>query len=206
MKKNKENVFIIMLGIGTVIIACIGLTFAWFSTSMSGTNGTVSATTGKVGTITFDGGSDFTTANEIDTLPWEESKTFTITVAPSTVSQTVYVWMDYTNTIPELECNVTPTASGASGDITLETTGTSKTSVGTSKTVKLVEKTFSASTSSQTVTYTLTMSIPETGVNQKENLNQVFNATLYANLGSENTAKYYNNSNPNGTTTKPSSN
>lgn len=204
--KKKDNTFIIMLGIATVVVACVGLTFAWFSTSMTGTNGIVTATTGKVGTITFDGGSDFTTANEIETLPWEESKTFTITVAPSTVSQTVYVWMDYTNTIPELECNVTPTDNGASGSVSLETTGTSKNSVGNSKTVKLVEKTFSASTSTQTVTYTLTMSIPETGVNQKQNLNQVFNGTLYANLGSEGAVKYYNNSNINGTTTKPSSN
>lgn len=204
--KKKDNTFIIMLGIATVVVACVGLTFAWFSTSMTGTNGIVTATTGKVGTITFDGGSDFTTANEIETLPWEESKTFTITVAPSTVSQTVYVWMDYTNTIPELECNVTPTDNGASGSVSLETTGTSKNSVGNSKTVKLVEKTFSASTSTQTVTYTLTMSIPETGVNQKQNLNQVFNGTLYANLGSEGAVKYYNNSNINGTTTKLSSN
>lgn len=204
--KKKDNTFIIMLGIATVVVACVGLTFAWFSTSMTGTNGIVTATTGKVGTITFDGGNDFTTANEIETLPWEESKTFTITVAPSSVSQTVYVWMDYTNTIPELECNVTPTDNGASGSVSLETTGTSKNSVGNSKTVKLVEKTFSASTSTQIVTYTLTMSIPETGVNQKQNLNQVFNGTLYANLGSEGTVKYYNNSNTNGTTTKPSSN
>lgn len=206
MNKKKDNVFIIMLGIATVVVACIGLTFAWFTTSMTGSSSSVTATTGKVGTITFDGGSDFTTANEIETLPWEESKTFTITVAPSTVSQTVYVWMDYTNTIPELECNVTPTDNGASGSVSLETTGTSKNSVGNSKTVKLVEKTFSASTSTQTVTYTLTMSIPETGVNQKQNLNQVFNGTLYANLGSEGAVKYYNNSNINGTTTKPSSN
>lgn len=204
--KKKDNTFIIMLGIATVVVACVGLTFAWFSTSMTGTNGIVTATTGKVGTITFDGGNDFTTANEIENLPWKESKTFTITVAPSSVSQTVYVWMDYTNTIPELECNVTPTDNGASGSVSLETTGTSKNSVGNSKTVKLVEKTFSASTSTQTVTYTLTMSIPETGVNQKQNLNQVFNGTLYANLGSEGAVKYYNNSNTNGTTTKPSSN
>ena len=90
-KDTKRN---IIMSIGIVLISAIGFTFAYFTTSMTGTSGIVNFNTGKVGKITFDGGVDFTTAEDIEVLPWSESKIFTITAAPSTVSQTVYVYMD----------------------------------------------------------------------------------------------------------------
>lgn len=204
MKSDKKNIFSIIIGIATVVISLVGITFAYFTTKMTGTNGLVNITSGTVGKITFDGGADFTTADEIDTLPWEESKTFTITVGPSSVKQTVYVWMDYVNTIPELTANVKDSVNGAAGDLVLGTTGASKDAPGNTRTIKLVQKTFEPSTTTQTITYTLTMGIPETGENQKENLNQIFDATLYANLGEENRTYYYNNANPNGVLNPPS--
>ncbi len=199
-KDTKRN---IIMSIGIVLISVIGFTLAYFTTSMTGTSGIVNFNTGKVGKITFDGGADFTTAEDIEVLPWSESKIFTITVAPSTVSQTVYVYMDYTNTIPELTCNVKDVTANTTSNIVLTTTGTSKTDLGTATTVKLVEKKIEPSNSIQTFTYTLTMGIPETGENQKANLNQIFNGTLYANVGVKNNLYYYNNASPNGTNSKP---
>lgn len=197
MEDKKRNIILSLFSIGIVIMIAVGLTFAYFSTSMTGTAGITSVTTGTIGKITFDGGADFQTSSEIEP-PWTESKTFTITVAPSIVSQTIYVWMDYSNTVPELTFNVSNTNDGAVGDVVLDTTGTTKT-------VKLVEKTFEASTTTQVIEYTITVTLPETGVNQNQNQGKSFNASMYANLGEEDKVYYYNESNPTGTTTKPTS-
>lgn len=197
MEDKKRNVILSLFSIGIVIMIAVGLTFAYFSTSMTGTAGITSVTTGTIGKITFDGGADFQTSSEIEP-PWTESKTFTITVAPSVVSQTIYVWMDYSNTVPELTFNVSNTSDGAVGDVVLDTTGTTKT-------VKLVEKTFEASTTTQVIEYTITITLPETGVNQNQNQGKSFSASMYANLGEEDKVYYYNESNPTGTTTKPTS-
>lgn len=197
MEDKKRNIILSLFSIGIVIMIAVGLTFAYFSTSMTGTAGITSVTTGTIGKITFDGGADFQTSSEIEP-PWTESKTFTITVAPSVVSQTIYVWMDYSNTVPELTFNVSNTSDGAVGDVVLDTTGTTKT-------VKLVEKTFEASTTTQVIEYTITVTLPETGVNQNQNQGKSFNASMYANLGEEDKVYYYNESNPTGTTTKPTS-
>lgn len=197
MEDKKRNVILSLFSIGIVIMTAIGLTFAYFSVKMTGTAGITNITTGTIGKITFDGGADFQTSSEIEP-PWTESKTFTITVAPSVVSQTIYVWMDYSNTVPELTFNVSNTSDGAVGDVVLDTTGTTKT-------VKLVEKTFEASTTTQVIEYTITITLPETGVNQNQNQGKSFSASMYANLGEEDKVYYYNESNPTGTTTKPTS-
>lgn len=197
MEDKKRNIILSLFSIGIVIMIAVGLTFAYFSTSMTGTAGITNITTGTIGKITFDGGADFQTSSEIEP-PWTESKTFTITVAPSVVSQTIYVWMDYSNTVPELTFNVSNTSDGAVGDVVLDTTGTTKT-------VKLVEKTFEASTTTQVIEYTITITLPETGVNQNQNQGKSFSASMYANLGEEDKVYYYNESNPTGTTTKPTS-
>ncbi len=195
MENKRYNIMLCILGIGIVIMLSIGLTFAYFSTKMTGTAANVSLSSGLIGTVTFDGGADLQTASEIEP-PWSESKTFTITVSPSTVSQTVYVWMDYTNTIPELTFNVGNASDGASGNIVLDTTGASKT-------VKLVQKTFAPSTTTQSIVYTVTIALPETGVLQNQNQGKSFNASMYANLGAENRTYYYNATNSTGTTTQP---
>ena len=173
MKIKRQNILLSLLSIGIVIITAIGLTFAYFSVSMNGTPGINNINTGTIGKITFDGGADFQTSSEIEPP-----------------------WMDYSNTVPELTFNVSNTIDGAVGDIILDTTGTTKT-------VKLVEKTFEASTSTQVIEYTITVSLPETGVSQNQNQGKTFNASMYANLGDEETIYYYNESNPTGTTTKP---
>lgn len=201
MYDKRHNLLISLLSVGIVLVTAIGLTFAYFSVSVDTANAVSSLTSGKVGSIVFDGGSNFTASTSIEP-PWSESKTFTIKVSPSTVKQTVYVWFDYINTIPDLECSVKEN-DGTSSNVTLTTTGTSKEDKGTINTVKVVEKTFEPSESTQTATFILTMSLPETGVDQVSSVNQMFEGTLYGNLGSKDKVIYYNHQNPNGTSSKP---
>lgn len=193
MDSKRYEIMLSVITILTVIVTSVGVTFAYFTNGMTGVKADVSATTAKIGGVTFDGGSDFTTANGIEP-GWSESKTFTISVAPSDSEQTVYVKMTYTNGMPDLTCDVTDVANGAKGAISLDSSGTETTAV-------LVEKTFLPSDSVQSITYTLTMALPETGENQNSSQGKEFKGLLFAEFGSG--ELYFNADNPNGTTTKP---
>lgn len=193
MDSKRYEIMLSVITILTVIVTSVGVTFAYFTTDISGTPAKVEATTTKIGGVTFDGGSNFTTANEIEP-GWSESKTFTITVAPSDNEQTVYVKIKYTNGMPDLTCNVTDVANGAKGNVSLDSTGTEATSI-------LVEKVFAPSDTVQSITYTLTMALPETGENQNTSQGKEFNGLLFAELG--NNGLYFNDENPSGTATKP---
>lgn len=199
MKKKKNEIFLSIISIGTVIMTAIGVTFAYFTTNMSGKAGNILSSVAKVGTITFQDGTTFTTSQDI-APDWQESKTFTITAAPSSISQTVNVKMRYTNNMPDLKCMVTLANNGglkegAVGEVILNTTGVETIAT-------LVTKTFEPSSTTQTVTYELTMSLPETGQNQNSSQGKIFEGTMFADLGQEDTL-YYNQDNPNGTTIKP---
>ena len=195
MDGKKYEIFLSVITIMTVLVVAVGVTFAYFTGEMSGNPADVVTNTTEIGGVTFDGGSDFTASTNIEP-GWKESKTFSITVAPSLVEQTVYIKLDYTNDMPELTAKVDNVSSGAIGTIILDSTGTDQTST-------IVTKTFQPSDVSQTITYTLTMELPETGVIQNQNQGKQFKALLYAELGA--TDLYYNNDNPSGTTTKPTS-
>lgn len=197
MGNKRYEVMLSVITIMTVLTTVVGVTFAYFTGSITGTPGDVVATTDLIGGVTFDGGSDFTTASEIEP-GWSESKTFSITAAPSNHDQTVFVKMKYTNGFTDMKCNVTSsvTNSGAKGDIVLITNETDI------QEETLVEVTFPASGETQTIEYTFKMEFPDTGENQNPQQGKEFNGTLFAELngGSE---LYYNNENPTGTSTKP---
>ena len=54
MTENKgQTIFLSVIGIATLLVAIIGATFAYFTTSMGGTQGTVKATTAKIGAASF---------------------------------------------------------------------------------------------------------------------------------------------------------
>ena len=154
MYDKRHNLTISLLSIGIVLVSAVGLTFAYFSANVETASAISNLTSGKVGKVVFDGGAGFTTSTDIQP-PWSESKTFTITVAPSTVKQTVYVWLDYINTISDLKCNVKEN-DGTANSVSLTTTGSSKEDVGETTTVKVVKKTFEPSETTQTATFILT--------------------------------------------------
>ena len=82
MGENKgQTIFLSVIGIATLLVAIIGATFAYFTTSMGGTQGTVKATTAKIGAASFTAQSVSGTA----VLPgWtSEAKTVTVTLGAS---------------------------------------------------------------------------------------------------------------------------
>lgn len=197
MKNKRYEIMLSVITIMTVLTTVVGVTFAYFTGSISGTPGDVIASTDLIGGVTFDGGNDFTTATEIEP-GWSESKTFSVSAAPSNREQTIYVKLRYTNGFTDMKCKVSSSVSnsGAKGDVALITNETDN------QEVILVEVTFQPSSDVQTIEYTLNMEFPDTGEDQNEQQGKVFDGTLFAELSGGNDL-YYNNSNPNGTSTKP---
>lgn len=196
MEDRSKDLSLVIITVLTITMVVVGVTFAYFTTKMNGTNGSVNLSTMKVGDITFDGGADFT--DSIDIEPgWKETKTFTITTPATDVRSTVYIRFDYTNTFQDLTWSLT--GSGANSEIT----GVIPT-VSTSTTVTLVTLTINPSSSAQTFNYSLTVELPDKTTNQDYDQGKTFTGTLYADLGNGINTIYYNSSNKNGTTTAPS--
>ena len=196
MEDSSKDLSLVIITVLTITMVMVGVTFAYFTTKMNGTNGSVNLSTMKVGDITFDGGADFT--DSIDIEPgWKETKTFTITTPSTDVKSTVYIRFDYTNTFQDLTWSLT--GSGANSEIT----GVIPTA-STSATVTLVTLTINPSSSAQTFNYSLTVELPDKTTNQDYDQGKTFTGTLYADLGNGINTIYYNSSNKNGTTTAPS--
>lgn len=196
MEDRSKDLSLVIITVLTIIMVVVGVTFAYFTTKMNGTNGSVNLSTMKVGDITFDGGADFTNSTDIEP-GWKETKTFTITTPATDVKSTVYIRLDYTNAFQDLTWSLTGT--GANSEITGVIPTTS-----TSTTVTLVTLTINPSSSAQTFNYSLTFELPNKTTNQDYDQGKTFTGTLYADLGNGINTIYYNSSNKNGTTTAPS--
>ncbi len=196
MENRSKDLSLVIITVLTITMVVVGVTFAYFTTKMNGTNGSVNLSTMKVGDITFDGGADFTNSTDIEP-GWKETKTFTITTPATDVKSTVYIRLDYTNAFQDLTWSLTGT--GANSEIT----GVIPTA-STSTTVTLVTLTINPSSSAQTFNYSLTIELPNKTTNQDYDQGKTFTGTLYADLGNGINTIYYNSSNKNGTTTAPS--
>ncbi len=196
MEDSSKDLSLVIITVLTITMVVVGVTFAYFTTKMNGTNGSVNLSTMKVGDITFDGGADFTNSTDIEP-GWKETKTFTITTPATDVKSTVYIRLDYTNAFQDLTWSLTGT--GANSEIT----GVIPTA-STSTTVTLVTLTINPSSSAQTFNYSLTVELPNKTTNQDYDQGKIFSGTLYADLGAGNNIIYYNTSNKNGTSTVPS--
>lgn len=196
MEDRSKDLSLVIITVLTITMVVVGVTFAYFTTKMNGTNGSVNLSTMKVGDITFDGGADFTNSTDIEP-GWKETKTFTITTPATDVKSTVYIRLDYTNAFQDLTWSLTGT--GANSEITGVIPTTS-----TSTTVTLVTLTINPSSSAQTFNYSLTVELPNKTTNQDYDQGKIFSGTLYADLGAGNNIIYYNTSNKNGTSTVPS--
>ncbi len=206
MKKDKTGILLTVVSILTILVAVIGVTFSFFTTTLNSNNAVNgSLITSRVGNITFDGGNDFD--NNIDIVPgYVGTKKFTISVPARDVSNTVYIRLDYTNTFTDLEWSITGDGAKTSV-ITGKVPTSSLDSDGNpiSESVVVVEKTISASNSAQTFEYTMTISLPNKDSLQNYDQGKKFNGTLYADLGGDGDKIYYNTKNPNGTKSEPTS-
>ena len=192
MTENKgQTIFLSVIGIATLLVAIIGATFAYFTTSMGGTQGTVKATTAKIGAASFTAQSVSGTA----VLPgWtSEAKTVTVELEPSDYD------VKYTCTLNMTEnplTDLTLTVAGTNA----QTTVNGKLKTGATNTV-IASGTLAKSATKQTVTMTYTLSFPETGADQGTQQGKTIAGTVTC--ATEGETVYYNAANPKGTTTAP---
>ena len=192
MTENKgQTIFLSVIGIATLLVAIIGATFAYFTTSMGGTQGTVKATTAKIGADSFTAQSVSGTA----VLPgWtSEAKTVTVTLGPSDYDVKYTCTLDMTaNPLTDLTLTVAGTNAQTSVNGKLKT--------GATKPV-IASGTLAKSATEQTVSMTYTLSFPETGADQGTQQGKTIAGTVTC--ATEGETVYYNAANPNGTTTAP---
>ncbi len=195
MNENKgQTIFLSVIGIATLLVAIIGATFAYFTTSMGGTQGTVKATTAKIGAASFTAQSVSGTA----VLPgWtSEAKTVTVTLGPSDYDVKYTCTLDMTaNPLTDLTLTVAGTNA--------QTTVNGKLKPGATKTV-IASGTLAKSATEQTASMTYTLDFPETGADQNAQQGATIAGTVSCSLEGE--TVYYNAANPSGTTTAPTGN
>ena len=192
MGENKgQTIFLSVIGIATLLVAIIGATFAYFTTSMGGTQGTVKATTAKIGAASYTTQSVSATA----VLPgWtSEAKTVTVELTPSDYDVKYTCTLDMTaNPLTDLTLTVAGTNA--------QTKANGKLKTGATKTV-IASDTLAKSATKQTATMTYTLSFPETGADQNGQQGATIAGTV--SCATEATTVYYNAANPSGTTTAP---
>ena len=189
MTENKgQTIFLSVIGIATLLVAIIGATFAYFTTSMGGTQGTVKATTAKLGSSSFTAESVSATA----VLPgWtSEAKNVTVTLGESDVDVNYTCVLTMTaNPLTDLKLAVAGDNAVAAATKTL-TTGESET--------KIAEGTLKSG-ESKTMTYTLTFA--ETGTVQDSQQGATIAGVVKCSTAAG--PVYYNAANPGGPTEKP---
>ena len=192
MNENKgQTIFLSVIGIATLLVAIIGATFAYFTTSMGGTQGTVKATTAKIGAASFTAQSVSGTA----VLPgWtSDAKSVTVTLGPSDYDVKYTCTLDMT-TNPLTDLTLTVAGTNA------QTTVNGKLKTGATNTV-IASGTLAKSATKQTATMTYTLSFPETGADQGTQQGKTIAGTVTC--ATEGETVYYNAANPKGTTTAP---
>ena len=188
MGENKgQTIFLSVIGIATLLVAIIGATFAYFTTSMGGTQGTVKATTAKLGSSSFTAES----VNATAVLPgWtSEAKNVTVTLGESDVD------VSYTCVLTMTANPLTDLKLAVAGDNAVAATKTLAT--GESET-KIAEGTLKSG-ESKTMTYTLTFT--ETGADQNAQQGATIAGVVKCSTAAG--TVYYNAANPGGTTEKP---
>ena len=190
MENNKgQTIFLSVIGIATLLVAIVGATFAWFSTTISGTGATANITTASISALTLNG----TQVEGENVLPGWESDDANFTVA-GTVTGDVEVPYTCTitsnNTLTDLEYRVSAADAGTSAGGTWKTVGTS---------TQIVTGSITASNSEDV--YNIALRFKETGADQNTQQNKTATATVTCALAGG--TVYYNSSNPTGTEDAP---
>lgn len=171
MGENKgQTIFLSVIGIATLLVAIIGATFAYFTTTM----GNKKAVTGSVSTATISGvvlaGTEF---NATEVMPGWTSEEQTFTLSAQTITG---------NATAEYACNIIKTGTGVSTDFQYAvTTGTEGATYGEWKAVPTTSTqvaTGTLSASSKTHTYKAKFQLVDTGKPQDEQQGQKYGASI----------------------------
>lgn len=209
MNDNRgQTIFLSVIGIATLLVAIIGATFAYFTTTMGGTEAKVSATTGTLGKVEYTAQA----LNLTNILPGKtsEEKEVTVSLGASDFNVNYVCNLEVTgNEVTDMFLkvsvdNITAAANNQRLPLvvypTFDTDGTTElTPAGTAQKIKIAEGTLQSG-ESKTMKYAITFQ--ETGTDQNAQQGKRFNATVSCGLESAE-GVYYNDANQGGTTTKP---
>lgn len=211
MNDNRgQTIFLSVIGIATLLVAIIGATFAYFTTTINNDKADVQATTGTLGSVNF-------TAEAINLekiLPGKssEDKNLTVTLGKSDFDVKYICYMEVTgNEVTDMYLELTDGDTNPAGtDIveasknkqiskvayaTYEEDGTTvKTPAGTAEKIEIAKGTL---TSESTKSLKYRIHFKETGIEQNEQQGSRFNANVYCTLEGAD-GVYYNNEHPNG--------
>lgn len=105
MEKKGQTIFLSVVGIATLLVAIVGATFAWFSTTVTGTAKDITVTSAKLGTVSFTDGTAIALNNAYPGAT--ATKDFTITAdATSTVKAAYDIYLDVTANTLSAAANV----------------------------------------------------------------------------------------------------
>lgn len=189
MSNNGRNIFLSVVGIATLLVAIVGATFAWFSSTM--TNGSVAknVSTATVGNLTMSN----TLIDLTNILPGAETGdyTFTVSGSPTAGSIPYTCKIKYSGSVADLQYKVSSAnASTNGGTWTSITTTNASIATGT------------ITSSSTSHVYKLNIRMRETGANQ--NTQQGKSSTVTVSCEVDGTTRYYTNGVTSGTATAPS--
>ena len=191
MENNKgQTIFLSVIGIATLLVAIVGATFAWFSTTIKGDGASANITTASISALTLNG----TQVEGENILPGWISDDANFTIAGTVTGDVSIPYsckINKTGEVTDLEFRVS--ADGAD-DSSLG----SWTAIGTD--TEVVTGNITASNPSDT--YQIAVRFKETGEDQNTQQDKSATATVTCEI-TGGTTVYYNNTNPNGTTTQP---
>ncbi len=204
IKKN-NTILLSVITVASLLVAVVGVTYAYFTASVSGTASSVIVNAQNLAKITYSGGSSVSLQNA---LPGAVTSPQTITVQASNngTSSIKYTlkWKDVSNGFNlaghnDIVYTLKGTSStGSTGVVAAhnDTTAPTSDSIIGSGTIKPGEK----------HTYTLTVKFKETGSDQNSLQGKTFSGKIEVIVNdANNNSVYYNSANPSGTSTKPSS-
>ena len=189
MENNKgQTIFLSVIGIATLLVAIIGATFAYFTTTMSGDSGTVSATTAKVTGLKQTVGS-IITETDIKIYPgWKKSANVKVETLGATDTDVefkcdlVFASVGVNN----LKLKVTRKDTNTTNVEFTSTYGTTAKEVNAETgitngagTLTIATGKFKANAEKQNMNFDYELEFPETGLDQNEgNLGQTISATV----------------------------
>ena len=197
--KKLHNAILTVLVVGSLMLAVIGLSFAYFSASVIGNNtaSSIIVNTANIGQVTFTNDNNLSLTNAFP----GDSKSITFYIKSDnnskgnyTIPYTIY-WQSINNgfsTQADLLYNISCSGGGPSFDKAKQ--------VPNSGTPEIISGNLVVNNSQVTHTCTLTVTFQETGSNQNDNQKVNFEGSIGVNLKQP----YYNNANKSGTSTVPS--
>ncbi len=185
-----QTIFLSVIGIATLLVAIIGATFAYFTTTMTGTQGNISVGSATLPKITYS--ADSITASDIYPGWSSGEKTATISVDDSGKGKFAYeCTLNVTSNTKFKDLELTVTAgTGATIDAGVQSPKTISSEDGEEgvQEIKLASGTIEATGSATSHTFTYKLDFKDTEIEQNEQQGGNIAATVTCKLSGE--AKY----------------